>query len=82
MLLDPPYASGLYEKVLETLLEKRLMAPGCIILAEHPAKQPIKAEFVLLKKGKPHRYGDIAVTKYVFEPAFADDTAERAKEEL
>lgn len=32
---DPPYAAGIYETVLNTLVEKSLLAPGALVAAEH-----------------------------------------------
>ena len=66
VFLDPPYASGLLEEMLE-----RVTAPGFdilnpygIIVAEHPAEKSLPAlppPFCLLRT---YRYGKIAVTLF------------------
>jgi len=40
VFLDPPYAAGLYEKAFCSLLESGILAKGCILVAEHPPKEP------------------------------------------
>ena len=67
VLLDPPYESGLYEPVFKALIGSDLLEDGCIILAEHPIKLSVDPELACLKAGKPHRYGDVAVTKFIFD---------------
>lgn len=67
VLLDPPYEAGLYEPVMHALVEKRLLLPNCIVLAEHAIKNPLSSVDPSLIAGKPHRYGDVAVTKFVYQ---------------
>ncbi len=67
VLLDPPYEAGLYEPVFKALIEKDLLEDGCIVLAEHPVRLDIDPKLECLKAGKPHRYGDVAVTKFIYE---------------
>lgn len=37
ILVDPPYASGYYEDILQTIYEKDLLANDGIIVCEHPS---------------------------------------------
>lgn len=67
VLLDPPYESGLYEPVIRDLANKKLLADGCLILAEHNVRNRLEIDLPGLRTGKPHRYGDVAVTKFVYD---------------
>ena len=65
IFLDPPYASGLLEEMLE-----RITAPGFdilnpygIIVAEHPAERRLAVP-AGCRPGKTYRYGKIAVTLF------------------
>lgn len=75
-LLDPPYESGLYKPVLKALTDFDLLEDGCIILAEHPVKLDIDPGLSCLRTGKPHRYGDVAVTKLIYESGLIDRGSE------
>lgn len=77
VMLDPPYESGLYEPVFEALAESELLLEGCIIIAEHPIKLCIDPNLACFKAGKPHRYGDVAVTKFVFNSGNAFPGSEK-----
>ena len=66
VLLDPPYESGYYSAAVNELHDAGLLADGCIIIAEHSAKSPLELSLDGLTAGKPHRYGDVAVSKYEF----------------
>ena len=54
---DPPYAAGLYEQVLKTLVQRALLAPGAAVVAEYTPKywQPVSLEGLELQRTK--RYG-------------------------
>lgn len=54
---DPPYAAGLYEKVLNVLVEKSLLAPGALIAAEHTPKHWQPASIPGLKLLRTKGYG-------------------------
>ena len=71
IFIDPPYQSGLYEKALCALIDFGLLDDGCILILEHPKKLEISIDDPRFFKGKPHSYGDIAVTKLVFRPTEA-----------
>lgn len=66
VFLDPPYASGLLEELLE-----RITAPGFdildpygIIIAEHPAEKALPALPPCYRPLRTYRYGKIAVTLF------------------
>lgn len=54
---DPPYAAGLYETVLATLVQKSLLAPGATVAAEYTPEswQPKSVGGLELQRTK--RYG-------------------------
>ena len=62
VLLDPPYAAGLTERVLEDMSKLKLLTDGCIILAEHSWKLPLSIDIPGMVCREPRRYGDAAVT--------------------
>lgn len=61
VLLDPPYAGGLYENALALLLQSGILAPGCILAAEHSPKAPPSIPAGLCAYDT-RRYGDVAIT--------------------
>ena len=68
VFLDPPYASGLLEEVLEriTMPGFDILNPYGIIVAEHPAdRRPAVPAGCRLRK--TYRYGKIAVTLFLRE---------------
>ncbi len=68
VLLDPPYNAGFLEKVLNRLVNLKLLCNGCIILAEHSWKQSIDFDSLddgvkaVLEFREPRKYGDTGVT--------------------
>ena len=62
VFLDPPYASGLLEKVFREFERRDFqpLLPGGIIVAEHPADKPGPSADALT--ARTYRYGKIAVT--------------------
>lgn len=62
VLLDPPYAAGLTEGVIEALVSSDLLDEGCIILAEHAWKEKLHVETKGIVCREPRKYGDSAVT--------------------
>ena len=69
VFIDPPYRSGLYEKTLDALTSSGILEDGCIVILEHPKKFCIEINDQRFSIGKPHSYGEIAVTKLVFREA-------------
>lgn len=68
VLLDPPYAAGLTEGVVDALVENNLLDEGCILLAEHAWKEQLKIETKGIICREPRKYGDSAVTYMEFFP--------------
>lgn len=63
IILDPPYKSGLYEKVLHKIFEKNLLADDGIIVCEHAKEDKIEnTNFELMDEKK---YGNILLTYFV-----------------
>lgn len=66
---DPPFDSGLQERLLVSLSEHlRDAADGCIIVMEHASRQPVRKRYdgpvIALESYKERRYGDISMTLY------------------
>lgn len=60
IILDPPYKSGLYEKVLAKIFENKLLADGGIIVCEHAQEDIFDySPFVVFDEKK---YGNIKLT--------------------
>ncbi len=60
ILIDPPYKSGLYEKVLKKIYEKNLLAEGGVIVCEHAKEDDFDySPFAVYDEKK---YGTIKVT--------------------
>lgn len=66
VFLDPPYASGLLEELLErvTVPGFDILAPYGIIVAEHPAEKTLPALPPPYRLLRTYRYGKIAVTLF------------------
>lgn len=88
--LDPPYAGDELPYALATLPRAGLLAPGALVIAEHPAKAALpempSPGLVLPSPVLPRlvpvdarRYGDTAVTVYRFEEGLdaSDERNER-----
>lgn len=59
ILVDPPYASGVYEDVLNIIKEKNLLSDDGIIVCEHPYNMKIDSAFETFDK---KRYGTVELT--------------------
>lgn len=64
--LDPPYASGVYEKCLELIEELDLLTEDGIIVAEHDKYDEMPEQVGNLVKVKERRYGKILVSIYQY----------------
>lgn len=66
VFLDPPYASGLLEEMLEriTVPGFDILAPYGIIVAEHPAEKILPALPPPYRLLRTYRYGKIAATLF------------------
>lgn len=60
IILDPPYKSGLYSRVLEIIAEKKLLAGDGMIVCEHAKDE--KIDFSPFKLIDQKRYGRIMLS--------------------
>ena len=60
IILDPPYKSGLYEKVLQKIFERDLLSEGGTIVCEHANKDDFDYSPFMIYDEK--RYGTIKLT--------------------
>lgn len=60
ILLDPPYKSGLYEKILKKIQEKNILADDGIIVCEHAKEDSFDYQGFTVYDEK--RYGTIMLT--------------------
>ncbi len=67
VFLDPPYASGLLEGTIAHMKELKLLAPGCIIVAEHAFSTVVELDTATFAVRPPRKYGDVAVSIIRFE---------------
>ena len=64
ILLDPPYASGLLEKALETAAGIDILSENGIMVCESAAETVLPTLSEPYRKGKDYRYGKIKLTVY------------------
>jgi 16S rRNA (guanine966-N2)-methyltransferase len=67
LFADPPFDSGMPERILATLSEHlRDGAEGCIIIMEHASRRPVHVRYggpaIALEMYKERRYGDVGMT--------------------
>lgn len=62
VFLDPPYASGLYQKVIGLLAESGLVAPGGILVVEQAARDEVVPEVGGFLWRRSERYGDTVIS--------------------
>ncbi len=60
IILDPPYKSGLYEKVLQKIFENNTLADDGIIVCEHAKEDNF--DFSLFETFDEKRYGNIMLS--------------------
>ena len=60
IILDPPYASGLYKQCLEIIYKKNMLTNQGIIVCEHNIDEKIDDEFFEIFDEK--RYGTVYLT--------------------
>ncbi len=58
-LIDPPYASGVYDNVLSLIEQHDLLSDDGIIVCEHPNELEVTSNFVEFDK---KRYGTVTLT--------------------
>ena len=59
ILVDPPYASGVYEHVLNTIWQKGLLSDDGIIVCEHPNELTFESNFQIFDQ---KRYGTVTLS--------------------
>ena len=64
ILLDPPYKSGLYEKILKKIYDKKILSDDGIIVCEHACEDDF--EYGDFKVFDEKRYGTIKLTYLSF----------------
>jgi len=62
VFLDPPYASGEIEPLLEILGKGDVLSDDALVVAEHSRKAELPEAAGVLRKKKTYRYGDTALT--------------------
>lgn len=62
VFLDPPYAEGHTERVLELLAASALIDAGSTVVAEFSAKEEIPRSFGRLRESERRIYGDTALS--------------------
>lgn len=69
VFVDPPYDSGLYESVLETINSVDILSDGGIIVCESRRETPMPELAAPYHKRREYRYGKVKLTLYVKESA-------------
>ena len=67
IFVDPPYDSGLYEKVLETINSVDLLSDGGIIVCESRRETPMPEMCAPYRKRREYNYGKVKLCLYVKE---------------
>jgi len=62
---DPPYASDLYEPVLEAIARQNLLAPNGELAVEHSPGRILPGAIDFLQMSRQKTYGNTAVTFYL-----------------
>jgi 16S rRNA (guanine(966)-N(2))-methyltransferase RsmD len=66
---DPPYASSLYEPVLEAVAQYQLLSANGEMAAEHSPEREMPQQIAGLLLQRQKMYGNTALSFYAFEPA-------------
>lgn len=67
IFVDPPYDSGLYEKVLETINSVDLLSDGGIIVCESRRETPMPEMRAPYRKRREYNYGKVKLCLYAKE---------------
>jgi len=67
IFVDPPYDSGLYEKVLETINSVDILSDGGIIICEARKENELPKMKLPYKKVKEYRYSKVKICTYTKE---------------
>ena len=65
VFVDPPYDSGLYESVLETINSVDILSDGGIILCESRREKTLPDMRAPYRKKKEYNYGRVKLTVYI-----------------
>ena len=65
VFVDPPYDSGLYEPVLETINSVDILSDGGIILCESRREKTLPDMRAPYRKKKEYNYGRVKLTVYI-----------------
>ena len=65
IFVDPPYDSGLYESVLETINSVDILSDGGIILCESRREKTLPDMCAPYRKKKEYNYGRVKLTVYI-----------------
>ena len=65
VFVDPPYDSGLYESVLETINSVDILSDGGIILCESRREKTLSDMRAPYRKKKEYNYGRVKLTVYI-----------------
>ena len=63
VLLDPPYAAGLYETLLARAAQSAILGQGCQLVVESDRRHPV-GRVAALEREDERRYGDTLITFY------------------
>jgi len=64
VFFDPPYASGLYDDVLNKLAASTVLLPGSIVIVEHRAKDRLVPAYSNLELYRQVKQGESALSFY------------------
>jgi len=67
IILDPPYNKNFIQEALKILTNNDIMGNKSIVIAEHSVKDSLPEAVGSLRMSRTRKYGNTAVTIYVFE---------------
>ncbi len=67
VFFDPPYASELYQSVIETLDSSVILESGSILVAECSVHNPLQESYCRLKRFDRRVYGETALELFIVE---------------
>jgi 16S rRNA (guanine966-N2)-methyltransferase len=69
IFVDPPYDSGLYDKILQKINSVDILSDGGIIICESRRETPMPQVFPPYFRGREYAYGKVKITVYCKECA-------------
>jgi 16S rRNA (guanine(966)-N(2))-methyltransferase RsmD len=73
VFFDPPYASGLYDDVLNKLAASTVVLPGSIVIVEHRAKDRVAPAYSNLELYRQVKQGESLLSFYELYDAHTSD---------